>query len=188
MPGQMLRLRDDPPRGRPRVEGLIGQIGKRARGRLRRRTDRRDVREVVGDQGRQPGVLREPDDIVDAVRFTPRQQRVATEARIGAHDNADGGPHGPQRRHDPGHVLGRPGTGVNIRRPQARTQQVLPREDVERQVAVVAVVAVKKAAFLRAVHGIIRSRRDRARFPPAASGAPARTDRRTAGRRPRDPR
>ncbi len=44
---------------------------------------------------------------------------------------------------------------INVGRPQPSAHHVLADEDVQRQVAGVAVIAVKEAAFLLAVHWII---------------------------------
>jgi hypothetical protein len=51
--------------------------------------------------------------------------------------------------------LERPGAGVALSRAQPRTQQVIATEDIQRQIAVVAVVAVKKATLLFPVQRII---------------------------------
>ena len=48
-----------------------------------------------------------------------------------------------------------PRRGVDIGRPQARAQQLLPGENVERQVAIVSVVAVKKTPLLVAVQPVV---------------------------------
>ena len=49
-----------------------------------------------------------------------------------------------------------PGRCIDVRPPQLRCQQVASAEDVERQIAVAVVVAMKEAAFLAAVQRIIR--------------------------------
>ena len=48
-----------------------------------------------------------------------------------------------------------PRRGVDVGRPQARAQQLVPGENVERQVAIVSVVAVKKAPLLAAVQRVV---------------------------------
>ena len=48
-----------------------------------------------------------------------------------------------------------PAEASTIGRPQARAQQLLPGEDVERQAAIVSVVAVEKAPFLVAVQPVV---------------------------------
>ena len=58
-----------------------------------------------------------------------------------------------QRCGQPPHA--QPARGIHAGAPQVRRQQMPAAEDVERQIAVAVVVAVKEAAFLMAVHGII---------------------------------
>ena len=61
----------------------------------------------------------------------------------------------PHLRHDPRHLLHRPRGAVAIRPPQLRGQQEVPREDVERQVAVRPVVAVEEAPLLLPVQRVV---------------------------------
>jgi len=90
------------------------------------------------------------------VGLAPRHERIATEAAVGAERDRHGGPHRAELRHDARHFLKRAGTRIAIRRPQPRAEQMLARKDVERQITIVAAVAVKEAPFLHAMDRIIR--------------------------------
>jgi len=58
---------------------------------------------------------------------------------------------GAQPGHDAADFIQRTGRSVHIRRPQPRAQQLIAGEDVQGQVAVAVVVAVKKPLRLMAV-------------------------------------
>ena len=89
------------------------------------------------------------------MRLAPRDQPVATEATVGPQNDPYRRPRAAELRDNPFNFLQRAHAGIAIGWPQARTQQVLAGKDVTRQIAGVAIVAIKEAAFLRAVHGII---------------------------------
>jgi hypothetical protein len=59
-------------------------------------------------------------------------------------------------RDDPRELIDRPGRCVDVRSAKPRTKQVIATEDVQRQVAVVAVEAVEEAALLVAMERIVR--------------------------------
>lgn len=61
----------------------------------------------------------------------------------------------PDLRHEALDLLKTAGGGVLIGGPEAGTQKVLATEDVERQVAIAAIVAVEEPLFLVAVEGQI---------------------------------
>ena len=46
---------------------------------------------------------------------------------------------------------------IDVRRPQVADQQLIAAEDIERQKAVVVIIAVEKATLLAAVHRIVRT-------------------------------
>ena len=56
---------------------------------------------------------------------------------------------------DPLDLLDRAGAGVDVRPPQLRRQQMVAAEDVERQVAVAAIVAVEEPPLLVAVQRVV---------------------------------
>jgi hypothetical protein len=96
-------------------------------------------------------IARESHHVAYPVVLAPLQQLFSAEARIGPHDDFGLRPRRPDLLHNAFHLLRASCRGVLIRRPQPRTQQVLARKDIERQVAVFIVVAVKEAAFLMTV-------------------------------------
>ena len=111
--------------------------------------------ELGGDLADQARVARQAEDVIDPVGLAPDHQRLAGEARIGAQNDPDAGPAGADLRDDPCDLLDRAGAGVDARPPQLGSQQLVAAEDVERQVAVTAIVAVKEATLLGAVDRIV---------------------------------
>jgi hypothetical protein len=59
-------------------------------------------------------------------------------------------------RHDPRDLLDRTRRGIDVGRPQLRRQQVTSAEDVQRQIAVAVVIAVKEPPFLMPMQRIVR--------------------------------
>ena len=84
----------------------------------------------------------------------PAHDLVAAKTAAGPRQDLDIGPHPPQLFDDAPDFFERPRRGADIGRPQARTQQLVPGENIERQVAIVSVVAVEKAPFLVAVQRV----------------------------------
>ena len=62
----------------------------------------------------------------------------------------------PNLRHDPLQLFPAAGGSIEVRGPQARAQQMLPAENVQRQIAVVPVVAVKEPPLLVPMDRIVR--------------------------------
>ena len=56
----------------------------------------------------------------------------------------------------PLHLLEAPGTGIEVRKPQPSTQQLVATENVQRQIAVMVVVAMEEARFLFPMQGPVR--------------------------------
>ena len=104
------------------------------------------------DETRRP---REPEQVVDAVLLAPGHQRLAREAAVAAQDDPDPRPAGADLADDPGHLLGGPGRGVDVRAPQLRRQQVAAAEHIERQVAVAVVIAVEEPPLLAPVQRVV---------------------------------
>lgn len=65
--------------------------------------------------------------------------------------NAHARPAGPDLTDDAGHLLHRPGGGIDVGAAQLRRQQVTATEDIQRQIAVAIVAAVEEAIFLVAM-------------------------------------
>jgi hypothetical protein len=94
-------------------------------------------------------------DVVHSVSFAPAQHAPTTKAAVASKNDADLGPGlaqspGQQRKNRPG-MLG----PVNVAGPQIGHQQLRVAKHIERQEAVVAIVAVEETAFLLAVHRVI---------------------------------
>lgn len=96
-----------------------------------------------------------PADIVDMICLAPGHQLLAREAGIGAQQDAHMRPVGTDCGDDVRHLLDGAGAGVDVRAAQLGGEQMAAAEDVERQVAIAAVVGVEEAALLAAVHGIV---------------------------------
>jgi hypothetical protein len=87
--------------------------------------------QFAGDLGFEARIAGQAEQVIDPVLFAPRHQRLAGKAGIGAEQDAHSGPARPQLGDDPGHLLDRPGRGVDVGAPQLGRQQVPAAEDVE---------------------------------------------------------
>ena len=151
----MLSLSNHTPLARPAFLGAIAKLGEHARGLLGLLELLLGLVQLASNDLHQPGVARQPEDVIHGVLFAPSHQFLAAETRVGAQNNLHLRPHSPQRRDDPLHFLQRARRGVDVRGPQPCAQQVLARKDVQRQVAILPVIAVKKPSFLIAVQRIV---------------------------------
>ena len=106
----------------------------------------------LGSQGpRQTRVARQSEQVVHAALLAPTHQRVAAQPRVAAQHDARLRPRAAQVSDDPLHLLDGARRRVLVGAPQPRAQQMLAAEDVQRQIAVAAVVAVEEAPLLRAM-------------------------------------
>src|SRR5258708_25791974 len=93
--------------------------------------------------------------------FAPTQQLVPTKTRIASHNDPDLWPRLSDLPHNPFHLRHAAFGPIDIRRPQAGAQHILATDDVQRQVAVMPVVAVeeprldRKSTRLNSSHQII---------------------------------
>ena len=87
--------------------------------------------------------------------FAPCHQALAREAGIGTQDDPHPRPRLPNVPDDPLDLLNAATRRIDVRAPQLGREQMSATEDVERQIAVTVVVAVKEAAFLMAVQRIV---------------------------------
>ena len=114
----------------------------------------------------QAGVARQAEHVTDAVRLAPRHQLLVGKAGVGAQHDAHLAPLAANPRDDARHFLDRAGAAGDVGAPLPRQQQVPAAEGVERQIAVIVVVAVEEAAFLHAVErdvGVVEIDHDLAR-------------------------
>src|SRR3954469_10283884 len=109
----------------------------------------------VSISARRGGVGGQAEDVVHAVGFAPRHQRLAAEAAVGAQQNAHPRPAGADLADDARHFLHRSGRAVDVGAAQLGRPQVPTAEDVERQVAVAVVIAMEEPAFLLAMQRVI---------------------------------
>src|SRR6266705_393780 len=107
------------------------------------------------DLGDQPVILGQAEQIVDVVVFAPCHQVVACEPRIRPQQNAYLGPAPADLRNDPRHLFNRARAGVDIGPAQLGAKKVPPAKNIQRQVTIGFVVAMKEAPFLRTMQRII---------------------------------
>ena len=114
----------------------------------------------------QPAITRQAKHVVDAVGFAPTHQLVVGETTVGAQDDVHARPALTDLRDDARHLFDRAVTARDVGAPLAGQQQVPTAEHVERQVAVLIVIAVEEPAFLCAVQrnvGVVEIQHDLAR-------------------------
>ena len=87
--------------------------------------------------------------------LTPSHQRLTSKSRIRAQDDPHFGPAGADLAHQPLDLVDRAGAGVDVRPPQLGHQEMVAAEDVERQIAIAAIVAVKEPPLLLAMQRIV---------------------------------
>jgi hypothetical protein len=75
--------------------------------------------------------------------------------RIGAQHNAHRGPAGADLADEAGRLLDRAGGCVDVGAPQLRRQQMPAAENIQRQVTITVVIAVKEPAFLMPVQRVV---------------------------------
>ena len=141
---QMLGLGDDAARAGPAPPGGVGELlvdADRAAAAPRLDPGGEEFRR---DSPGEPGVAGDADDVVHAVVLAPGQQFLAGVGGVGPHQDAEPGPPAAQPGDDAGERFGRARSGAGVARPEHGAQRVLAAEDVERQEAVVAVVAWKE--------------------------------------------
>jgi hypothetical protein len=138
--GQDLGLAHDPAGAAPTVQGLIRELlvsPSALTGGVGPRAGLGQFRFHLPDQ---PGVLGQTQHVIHLVAFTPAPNLFPTETRVPPHDDWDLRPSFANLADDPIQLLDRAGGAVDIRRPQPGAQQVIAAKDIQRQIAVVALV------------------------------------------------
>ena len=102
-------------------------------------------------QSAQALVACQSENVIHAMLFAPVHQFFAAEAGIGAHHDLDPRPALANLADDALDFFDGPCRPVLIRRTQSRAQQMISGKDVQRQIAVAVVVAVKEAPLLMPV-------------------------------------
>src|SRR5262249_45516124 len=87
---------------------------------------------LVADQLEQPWVLGQPQEVIDAVGFTPGHDRIAAESAVAAEDDRDLGPGSADPRTEPLNLLQGSGAGIDVRGAEPGTQQMIAAENVQR--------------------------------------------------------
>lgn len=108
------------------------------------------------DLGDQPGILGQPEQIIDVVLLAPCHQVIARESGVRPQQNAHLGPRLADLPNNPRHLFNRARAGIDIGPAQLGAKQMPPAKNVQRQVTVGFVVAMKEAPFLLTMQRIIR--------------------------------
>ena len=103
----------------------------------------------------QAGVAREPEHVPDAGVLAPAEGLLAAEPGIAAHPDPGPGPASADLRHDPRQFVHRARRRIDIGRPQPGAQHMLAAGHVQREIAVVPVVAVEEPPLLAAVQRVV---------------------------------
>src|SRR3989440_7691816 len=147
----LFRFGDHPPCPRPALLGAISELAEHPRRFSRAPVFLFGLLQGAADDPPQTLVARKAKYIVHRVAFAPRQQFFAAKAGVRSQDDAGLRPPRANLPHDALYFFETPGAGVDVRGPQPHAQQMIPAEHVQRQIAVVSVVAVKKTRFLPSV-------------------------------------
>ena len=107
------------------------------------------------DTGDQPAVLGQAEQIIDVVLLTPCHQLIAREAGIRPQHDPYFGPTRADLRNDSRHLVDRARAGIDIGPAQLGAKQMPPAKNIQRQVTVGFVIAVKEAPFLLAMQRIV---------------------------------
>jgi hypothetical protein len=122
---------------------------------------------LLPDDAAQSLVARQAEHKVHSIVFTPAQQFVAAKAGIAAQDNLHYWPRRSNLRHDTLYLLPAAERGVVVGFSQPRTQYLLAAKNIQREIAIVVIVAVEESPLLLAMqrqiggihvqHDLIRS-------------------------------
>ena len=113
------------------------------------------VGQFPADLPDQPRVLRHADDVVHPVVLAPGQQFLAGIGGIGPEQDLQPGPLLAKPGDDAAERFDRAGGGIGVAGPEQGEERAAPAGDVQRQEAVVAVVAMEAPALLTAVHLVV---------------------------------
>ncbi len=154
--GQVFGLRDHPALPRPACQGGIGELGEPAGGPSPSVGFGLRVGQLPADPLDEPGVAGQADDVVHPVVLAPGQQLLAGIGGIDTKEDLESGPLPAEPGDDAAERSGDPSGGVGVARPEQGEERASAAGDVQRQEAVVAVVAVIGPALLAAMHLIVR--------------------------------
>ena len=154
--GEVFGLGDDAARAGPARPGGVFELHKDAdRAAVGPRLDP-GGEEFRLDFADQPVVAGDADDVVHAVVLAPGHDLLADVGGIGPHQDPDSGSPAPAPVDDAGELVERARGRVGVAGPEHGAQRVRAVKDVERQQAVVAVVAVIGVTLSATVHSVVR--------------------------------
>ena len=103
----------------------------------------------------QAGIAGQAEQIVHLILLTPCHQLLSGKAGVGPQQDLDIRPLAAQVGDDALDLLEGSGGGIDVGGSQQGAEQMAGAEDIERQVAVAPVIAMKEAVLLLAVEGIV---------------------------------
>src|SRR5690606_22024286 len=140
--GEVFGFGDNAARTAPAFLRAVDELGEDARGVTGLFVPLPRLHQFVANFSEQSSVACEAQKVINAVRFAPLHETVAGETGVGPDDDAGLGKAPPdaldERRENVGGAIG----GVAVGRTQLGHKQMVAAGYVERQVAVVAIVAV----------------------------------------------
>ena len=152
---QPLRLAHHSPLPAPVLQRAVAEIPETPRRLAGPRAGLARLLQLPANLAQQTTVPRQAQHIVHSPLLAPGHERVPAKTGVPAHHDRCLRPALPDAPHDPLQFRDRPLRCLRLRRPQARTQHMLSARDVQRQVAIVAVIAVIEATLLLAVQLIV---------------------------------
>ena len=117
----MLGFGDDPPRATPAILRRVEELREHSGGRLGLHVLLLGLRHLGSDLFLQTRILRQSEDVVDALALAPGHQFLPAEARIPAQLNLHQRPALANARHQRLQFLDRIGGGIDVGHPQAGT-------------------------------------------------------------------
>ncbi|GCD60591.1 hypothetical protein NBRC3277_3166 [Acetobacter pasteurianus NBRC 3277] len=148
-------LGHDPPAARPAVLCDPVKGGETARSSACRGGFVTNLSGQRGNPVIQAGVACKPEQEVNVVVFAPCHQTVPGETAVPTHQDTHPGPTAPDLLHDPADVCQCFLPRVPVCRAQGSAEEMVPAEDIQGKIAVMAVISMKGAAFLMAMDTVI---------------------------------
>jgi hypothetical protein len=111
--------------------------------------------DLLVDAGKKPRILCKPEQIIHFVGFTPTHYLVSAKPAVTANDYLDIRPGLANMGDDPLDLLPGSLSLILVSFAEAGAEKEISTENVERQIAVIVVVAVKESPFLIAMNDVI---------------------------------
>src|SRR5271165_303605 len=154
-----LGFSDDPPRACPTLKGLVLELCEAARHAATENGRLTDSSKLLSYQFEQPAVARQTQTIIDLrfLSFAPGHNLLATEATVGAHNDARFGTTFSHCRNDFLQCLNCTTGGVAIAGTKLGPERYRTDKGKQGQVTVGAVETVKETSFLMTVQRVVGS-------------------------------